>query len=463
MELKLFNTLSREKERFQPAAGNLVRMYACGLTVYGRAHIGNLRTYIFNDILNRTLRYNGYELDYVQNITDVGHLVGDENDGEDKMEVGAREYGKSMWQIADEFIALYKTDCEKLHILPPKFVRATEHIKEQIGMIQTMEAKGFTYPTSDGIYFDSAKLPDYGKLARLDVSGLREGARVQKNPERRNLTDFVLWKFSPEGKQREMEWESPWGTGSPGWHIECSAMSTSYLGTTIDIHTGGIDHIPVHHTNEIAQNEATFGTDVVRFWLHGEFITVDGKKMSKSLKNVYSLADIEAKGFSPLDYRFFVFSAHYRSQLNFTWDALRNAALGYGRIRDKMKEFAAHTSSNATFDATWEQKFHTAVNDDLNLPQAIAVLWEMLRDEELPPATKLATALHFDSVLGLGLAETLQEESTPLPTAIQRLLEARETARRSKDWTEADRLRVEIEDNGYYVKDTEAGSIVSKR
>src|SRR5215475_15526799 len=325
MTLRLFDTYTREVRDFAPLDPSEVRMYACGPTVYDYAPIGNLRTYVFEDILRRVIEFNGYKVNHVMNITDVGHLVSDADTGEDKMELGARRAGKSAWEIADYYTQEFRRDLTRLNILEPTiWCKATDHITEQIEMIRCIEAKGFTYPTSDGIYFDTSHLADYGHLARLDTSGLRAGARVDKG-EKRNPTDFALWKFSPRDQKRQMKWPSPWGIGFPGWHIECSAMASKYLGEHFDIHCGGIDHIAVHHTNEIAQSECCHGRPWVNFWLHGEFLELDKAKMSKSSGSFLYLDRIMADGFSPLDYRYLLLTTHYRSRLRFSYESLEAA------------------------------------------------------------------------------------------------------------------------------------------
>lgn len=465
MTLKLFNTLSRSKEKFVPLHKNNVGLYTCGPTVYGPPHIGNMRTYIFEDILKRTLLANGYKVKHIMNITDVGHLTSDADEGEDKMEKGARREGKSVWEIADEYTKMFQRNLQELNILEPDiWCKATDHIKEQIELIQKLEGSGYTYQTSDGIYFDTSKSKNYGALARLDIQGLKEGARVEANPQKRNATDFALWKFSytngrsfdsaqdDAAKRRQMEWESPWGVGFPGWHIECSAMSMKYLGENFDIHCGGIDHLTVHHPNEIAQSEAATGKQFVKYWLHGEFMVIDEKRMGKSENNFITLDSLKEKNITPLAYRYFCFNTHYRKQLNLSWEALQGAAKALQNLQDKVATMSQTGKANTHF----EQKFMEAMNDDLNIPQALAVVWELLKSNEAD-STKKQTLLKFDEILGLGLKDI---ESLVIPPQITNLVKEREQARQDKDWNKADSLRQQILEQGFTVDDTELDSVI---
>src|SRR5882724_1456393 len=457
MTLRLFDTDTREMRNFEPLDPSGVRMYACGPTVYDYAHIGNLRTYIFEDILRRVLEFNGYKVRHVMNITDVGHLVSDADTGEAKMELGARRAGKSAWEIADYYTQEFKQDLTRLNILEPAiWCKATDHITEQIEMIRCIEAKGFTYRTSDGIYFDTSHLADYGHLARLDTSGLRAGARVDKG-EKRNSTDFALWKFSPPDQKRQMEWDSPWGVGFPGWHIECSAMSAKYLGTFFDIHCGGEDHIPVHHTNEIAQTEACHGTRLANFWMHGHFLHLDEAKMAKSTGDFLRVQTLMDRGYDPLAYRFFCLSAHYRAKLNFTWDSLDGAATALQRLRLATDSWGPP----GRVDAEYMQQFTEHINDDLNLPRAMAVTWDMVRSG-LPAATKKATLLQFDRVLGLRLTKGQPPEEA-VPEALMTLVQQRQQARAEKRWKDADALREQIKVAGYEIEDRPEGPRVHSR
>ncbi len=457
MTLCLYDTYTRSLREFEPLDPSFVGLYTCGPTVYDYAHIGNLRTYVFEDILRRVLEFNGFTVKHVMNITDVGHLTSDADTGEDKMEKGSRRTGRSAWEIAEYYTAAFKNDLQLLNILEPTiWCRATDHIAEQIEMIQRIEANGFTYQTSDGIYFDTSRLPDYGAMARLDIEGLQAGARIDMG-EKRNPTDFALWKFSPPGQTRQMEWESPWGVGFPGWHIECSAMSARYLGTYFDIHCGGEDHIPVHHTNEIAQTQAGYGTRLANFWLHGTFLQLDEAKMSKSSGEFLRLQSLLDRGYDPLAYRYFCLGAHYRSKLNFHWESLDGAATALDRLRSLAYEWG----EPGTVDEEYADRFQAQINDDLNMPRALATTWDLARSS-LPKTTKKATLLLFDRVLGLRLADWRppQEE---IPAEILRLVEARQQARREKRWQDADALRAQVQEAGFEIEDTPQGPRVKTR
>jgi len=457
MTLRLFDTYTREIREFKPLEGNQVGMYTCGPTVYDYAHIGNLRTYIFEDLLRRVLEFNGYQVKHVMNITDVGHLVSDADTGEDKMEKGARRTGKTAWQIAEEYTRAFQQDLEQLNILPPTiWCRATDHIREQIETIRCIEAKGFTYRTSDGIYFDTSKLPDYGYLARLDIEGLQAGSRVDVG-EKRNPTDFALWKFSPPGQKRQMEWDSPWGVGFPGWHIECSAMSAKYLGPFFDIHCGGEDHIPVHHTNEIAQTQACHGTRLANFWMHGYFLQIEDAKMAKSAGEFLRVQTLIDRGIDPLAYRMLCLGAHYRTKLNFTWESLEGAATALQRLRTTMHEWGAPGAVNEDY----RRRFLEQINDDLNLPRALAVTWELVKSE-VPSAAKKATLFEFDRVLGLRLADW-QPKQEAVPNEIMMLVEQRRLARSEKRWKDSDALRDQIKAAGWEIEDTPQGPKLRRR
>ncbi|MDT8306124.1 MAG: cysteine--tRNA ligase [Anaerolineae bacterium] len=457
MALRFFDTYSRQVRDFVPLQPPRVGLYACGLTVYDYAHIGNLRTYIFEDILRRTLEAHGYDVLHVQNITDVGHLVSDADTGEDKMEKGSRRTGKSAWELADFFTAAFQADLQALNILPPHiWPKATGHIAEQIELIACIEEEGFVYRTADGIYFDTSALPSYGYLARLDVAGLQAGARIDVG-EKRNPTDFALWKFSPPGAQRQMEWDSPWGTGFPGWHIECSAMAAKYLGTFFDIHCGGEDHISVHHTNEIAQSEACHKTRLANFWLHGYFLVTSGEKMAKSAGEFLRLQTLLDEGYDPLSYRYLCLNAHYRSRLTFSWEALDGAATALNRLRQHVYRWG----DTGAADEAAVARFTAAMDDDLNTPQALAVVWEIARGD-LPPAIKKATILACDCTLGLGLAAWAPPQAQ-VPPHIQALVDQREQARAARDWAEADRLRDEIRASGFDVTDSPHGPQLKAR
>ena len=458
MAIKFFNTLALKKEFFKPIKNKKAGIYTCGPTVYNFVHIGNLRTYIFEDILRRTLEYNGYKVKHVMNITDVGHLSSDEDTGEDKIEKSAREQKKSAWEIAGFYTKQFQKDIielniESAHLMP----KATEHIKEQIGLIKILEKKGFTYKTKDGIYFNTSKFKDYGKLGKLKKKIDQKYGRIKPSKEKRNLADFALWKFSPPagGKKRQMEWKSPWGMGFPGWHIECSAMSTKYLGQPFDIHAGGIDHIPVHHQNEIAQSEAAYDKPLAKYWLHGEFLVIDQKKMSKSEGNFITLNILKEKNFNPLSYRFFVLSSHYRKPLNFSWEALEAAQRGLEHLYNQISNLKSQISKTGNINSDFKKKFLEKINDDLNTPKALAVVQEILKSRLITDDCKLATILDFDKVLGLKIKESLA--TAKIPEKVKKLADRRELARQSKNWQEADKLRKQIRKLGYEIEDTKEG------
>jgi len=454
MTLSLYDTYTRSLREFEPLNPPEVGLYTCGPTVYNYAHIGNLRTYIFGDLLKRALLLNGYRVKHVMNITDVGHLLSDGDEGEDKMEMSARRTGKSAWELAEIYTAAFKEDMVRLNITEPTiWCRATDHIQEQIETVQCIEANGYTYRTDDGIYFDTSKLDDYGYLARLDVEGLQAGARVTVG-QKRNRTDFALWKFSPEDRQRQMEWESPWGVGFPGWHIECSAMSAKYLGSYFDIHCGGEDHINVHHSNEIAQTQACYGTRLANFWLHAYFLTVDSGRMGKSAGNFLRVQDLIDRGYDPLAYRYLCLGAHYRSHLTFSWDTLDAAVTGLDRLRD----FVYGWGAPGRISESWMDTFAAFVNEDLNIARAIALAWDLTKSD-LSDADKKATVLKFDEVLGLRLGEWAP---AAVPVEMLELAEQRQSARQTKQWAEADALRDQITEAGYEVRDTPDGPVVRK-
>ncbi len=459
-KLILYNTLSRKKEAFESIKKGEAGLYTCGPTVYNYAHIGNLRAYIFEDILKRVLAYNGYKVKHVMNITDVGHLTGDRDMGEDKLEAGAKREGKTAWEIAEFYTKAFKEDIKRLNILEPDiWCRATENISEQIALIKKLEKKGHTYKTSDGIYFDTSKFKDYNKLSRLNLEALREGARVEANPEKKNPTDFALWKFSPKDSKRQMEWKSPWGTGFPGWHIECSAMSMKYLGEQLDIHCGGVDHINVHHTNEIAQSEAATGKKFFNYWMHGAFLNIaGGKKMAKSEENFLTLENAIIKNnFNPLSFRYAVLSVHYRKPMEWSSEAMENAEKSYKHLRNQVNDLGF---KEGRIDKNFKEKFLEVINNDLNIPRALAIVQELLKSA-LPNEEKLAAVLDFDKVLGLSLSEAHKKEE--LPEEIKKLTAAREKAREENNFKESDRLRAEIENRGYIVEDSKEGTRVFRK
>ncbi len=457
--LELYDNYTRSLRVFEPLrADGEVGMYTCGPTVYDYQHIGNFRTFLFEDVLKRVLQWNGFPVRHVMNVTDVGHLTSDADTGEDKMEKGARRTGKTAWEIARLYTDSFLADMQRLHIEPPTVLcRATDHIREQIEFVADIEKKGYTYRTTDGIYFDTAKQPDYGYLARLDVKGLDAGRRVELG-EKRNPTDFALWKFSPPGEQRQMEWDSPWGRGFPGWHIECSAMAQKYLGDYFDIHCGGEDHIPVHHTNEIAQTEARVGTRLANFWMHGYFLLQNDAKMAKSAGEFLRVQSLLDRGYDPLAYRYLCLTAHYRSQLNFTWDALDAAATGLDRMRHG---FHALGQDGSAPDAAALERFGDHLNDDLNVPRALAVAWEVLRGA-MPSGAKRATLAAFDRVFGLGLAAWSPPRAV-VPPEVRSLADARAAAREARNWGEADRLRKELHAAGWDVADRADGYDLKRR
>ena len=462
----LYNTASRSKEQFfLPEGVPEVRLYACGPTVYHQAHIGNLRTYLFEDILRRTLEYFGYKIRHVVNITDVGHLTSDQDEGEDKMEKGAERTGKSVWEIADFYTEKFKEDLEMLNVLPPTvWCRATDHIKEQIALIKTLQEKGYTYRTSDGIYFDSLKFPRYADFARLDIEGLRSGARISAG-EKKFTTDFALWKFSPKGSKRAMEWESPWGMGFPGWHIECSAMAMKHLGETIDIHCGGSDHIRIHHTNEIAQSECATGKQFSRFWMHGEFLRDSrSQKMSKSGGEFLTLEALAKKGFDPIAFRLLSLTSHYRNYLNFSWEAMESAQESLNSLRRKIEPLIGVESSIKSTDAKeWSSKFKEVIADDLNSSAALGVLNLAIVDSALDVCEKAALASDFDRILGLNLLQKTEKpakvHSAEEMVKVEALIERRNEARKNKNFVESDNLRDELLSMGVVIKDSKEDTV----
>ncbi|NBS70629.1 cysteine--tRNA ligase [bacterium] len=456
--MSLYNTLTRSQDPFTSAKPNAVGMYVCGPTVYGRASIGNLRSYVFADTLRRLFEADGYKVTHVMNITDVGHLTDDASEGDDKMEVAAKKTGETAWDIAKKYTDLFVQDLGKLNIqLPHVMPRATDHIAEQIAMIQAIEEKGMAYRISDGIYFDTAKLPSYGQLSRQPLSEKEEGARIGVNEEKKNPTDFALWKFSSEGEKRQMEWESPWGVGFPGWHIECSAMGEKYLGVPFDIHTGGIDHIAVHHENELAQTDAARGCLEANVWMHNEFLLVDGGKMSKSLGNTYSVDDLTEKGISPRAFRLFLLGAHYRSHLNFTFDAAQAAQNAINNLIDDVRDWAKPSDLHA--DEASMSAFMDRIRDDLDTAGALAVFWGVVHNDAMPSGVKSATVLKMDEVLGLAL-EDVVARPIKITEEAQKLLDDRARARAAKEWQRSDELRDQLAELGYAVEDTAKGQRV---
>jgi cysteinyl-tRNA synthetase len=455
MSIHLYNTLTRKKEILVPITPEKIGLYTCGPTVYNYVHIGNLRTYIFEDVLKRVLKYNGYKVNHVMNITDVGHLTSDADEGEDKMEKGSLREGKTAWEIAEFYTKAFKKDLVELNIEEPNiWCKATDNIPEQIGLIEEIEKNGFTYRTSDGIYFDTSKLDDYGKLAGFKKTELKAGARVEMG-EKKNPTDFALWKFSTADKKRQMEWPSPWGVGFPGWHIECSAMAAKYLGIPFDIHCGGIDHISVHHTNEIAQTEAASGKLLANMWMHGEFLLINKDKMAKSGDNFITVETLKQKKFSPLAYRFLLLQTHYRQQLNFSFEALEAAQNGLKHLYQSAKNITTETLES---DKEVKEEFFGYINDDLNFPEALAFVWEKIKQQSL----SLDMLFEFDEVLGLEIKKNISY-TTSIPEEIIFFLGERNKARLEKNYAKSDEFRRKIEELGYEVKDTKNGQEVTKK
>ena len=462
--MKLFNSLTRQIEEFEPREKGKVGMYTCGPTVYSLPTIGNWRTNVLSDLLKKSFEYLGYEVKSVMNLTDVGHLVSDGDEGEDKLEKAAKKEGKDAWKMAEYYIKDFKEGMKKLNIEEADVLpRATEHIKEQVELIKKIEDVGLTYQTSDGIYFNvveyEKKGNKYGEMSTLDE--IREGARVEVNEEKKDPRDFALWKFSREGEKRQMEWESLWGVGFPGWHIECSAMSMKYLGEQFDVHVGGEDLISTHHPNEVAQSEAgTNKKPFVKYWIHGAFLLVDGGKMGKSLGNAYTLEDIEKKGFETLDLRYFYLTGHYHKQLNFTWEALeaaKEARLKLKRLVNSWQMKKEEIKKEKVGE--WEEKFKQALENDLQMPQVLAVVWEVVKNDKLSETEKLFLITKFDQVLGLDLDGGKPEE---IPEEILELIKERDKARGEKRWDEADKIRDELMEKGWRVLDGEKGVKVEK-
>ena len=461
--IRFYNTLTKQKEEFAPLEGNTVRMYSCGPTVYKDATIGNMRTNIFMDTLRRVLKYNGYNLKHVMNITDVGHLVSDGDEGEDKMIKSAREEKKTPLEIAEHYTKLFFRDLERLNIdLPEIIAKATDNIPDMIEFVKKLIQNGYAYETSTAIYFDVSKLDTYGILSGIDVRNQKAGARVEVDKEKRNPYDFAVWIKAPENHL--MKWDSPWGLSYPGWHIECSTMSQKFLGEVFDIHTGGIDLIPTHHENEIAQSKGACGKIPAKFWMHGEFLLINGGKMSKSLGNVYLMEDIIQRGYNPLVYKIFCFTAHYRNKLNFTWEGMDAAATSLARLQEG---YYKHLEGNKTISQEviqeYKQKFLEAINDDLNMPLAMSVVWDVVKQPE-KSKQYADLLLDFDKVLGLRLQETQRQEKTSLelPPEIEELLQKRKEARERKDWAMSDSIRDALKEKGYQVIDSKEGMKVEK-
>jgi len=459
--MKLYNTLTRKKEEFKPIKPKEVGMYCCGPTVYNYAHLGNLRSFVFEDILKRALVYNNYKVNHIMNITDVGHLTSDADEGEDKMLKGAKREKKTVWQIADFYTKAFFEDIKKLNILKPdKTPKATEHIQEMINIIKILEKKGYTYQSGGNIYFNTKKFKNYSKLARLKLTNQKE--RVNKDKNKKNPTDFVLWFTKSKFQNQEMKWDSPWGKGYPGWHIECSAMSSKYLGKQFDIHCGGIDHIPVHHTNEIAQSECAFDKKPwVKYWLHNEFLLINNGKMSKSINNFLTLKSLEDKNIPPLALRYFFFTAHYRKKLNLTEKSIQSAKNSLEKLQHQvnlLKE-SKEIKTNPKLVKKYKESFINAINDDLNIPKALALTWDLLKDNQLSAKDKYNLLKDFDKVFGLNLNKTKES----IPEEIKKLISQREKARKNKDFKKADEIRNKIQDKGYLIEDSKQGARVRKK
>jgi cysteinyl-tRNA synthetase len=474
--LKLYNSLSRKIETFKPRNSPHVGMYTCGPTVYDFAHIGNFRSFTTADILLRALHFNKFDVNFVMNITDVGHMTEDQagggDSGEDKMEKTARKEGKSVWEVADFYTETFLNDYTALNLTPPTTLcKATDHIEEQIDLIRKLEENGYTYETSDGVYFDTARFEGYGAMSSLDVGHKSAPGfeRVEINDEKRNPRDFALWKFSPEGEKRQMEWKSPWGVGFPGWHIECSAMSMKYLGESFDIHTGGIDHKEIHHPNEIAQSEGATGKQFVKYWVHTAFMHVSGEKMSKSLGNIYRLYDLEKQNYDALALRYLYLQTHYRQEMNFTFQALDSAQNAFKKLVLEISRWEGQKPDPEDLPShgvrEYEKRFFDAINEDLNTPQALGVMWELVKSE-LPKEIKLKAIFKFDEVLGLNLEELssqVKKVKGIVPPHIREMIAERQRLRKMKKYNAADQLRAEIEKMGYAVEDSDKGPKVHKK
>jgi len=448
MSLSIYNSLSRQTEEFQPIHPDEVLMYTCGPTVYNYQHIGNFRTFFLSDIIVRTLEFNDFRVKHVINLTDLGHLTDDADEGEDKMEVAAEKEGKSAKEIADFYIKSFTQDFEALNMKKPyKFPRATEYIKNMVDLIHQLEVKGLTYEISDGVYFDTAKFEGYGKISGFTPENIKEGARVEANIQKRSPSDFALWKFSPEGSKRWQEYDSPWGVGFPGWHIECSAMAMGELADSIDIHVGGEDHKMIHHPNERAQSEGATGKQFVKYWVHGTHLQVDGGRMAKSLGNFYTISDIEAKGYAPMDLRFFYMTAHYRSSLNFSWESLQSSHNSLKKLYDIISGYKE--TDEVEPDTESIKKFNEALMSDFNMPRAIALVWEVLKSQ-LDESVKILTLLKMDEVLGLGIEDYVGFQ---IPQKVQDLAKMRWEYRRQGIFDKADMIRKEISEMGFEVED----------
>jgi len=472
MKIQLYNTLNRELETFYPIVENEAKIYTCGPTVYNYAHIGNLRTYIFEDILRRIMEYAGYQITHVMNVTDVGHLTGDDDDGEDKMLKSSRETGRSVWDIAQYYTDAFFKDTDKLNILRPHTAcRATEHIPDMINLIMKLENNGHTYTAGGNVYFSIDTFPDYGKMAGLKLDDLQSGARIEVDTSKKNPKDFVLWFTNSKFENQVMVWDSPWGRGYPGWHVECSAMSMKYLGPHFDIHCGGTDHINVHHTNEIAQSEAATGVKWVNYWLHGEFLIDDTGKMSKSKGDFLTLSYLIDKGYDPLDYRYFCMGAHYRSQLQFSFNALDAAKNARLNLKERIRIIKDTCNDQSDMKAEelsvkgreYLELFNEHVGKDLNVSRGLADLWQTIKDQLLPEQEKLFIVMQMDSVFGLSLLEFENDDIETISKEVDSLISERKVARENRNFSRADEIRDIIQQMGIVIKDTPEGTIWRKK
>ncbi|KEZ85607.1 cysteine--tRNA ligase [Clostridium sulfidigenes] len=463
MSFYLYNTMTRNKEEFIPANKNKIGMYTCGPTVYNYAHIGNLRTYIFEDALKKSLEYVGYKVKHVMNVTDVGHLQSDGDEGEDKMALGASREHKTVWEIAKFYEDAFFEDCKKLNVKKPTVIcRATEHIEDMIKFVQKLEERGYTYESNGNVYFEIDKFEDYTKLANLSIDELEAGSRIEIDPNKKNPLDFVLWFTNSKFSNQIMQWDSPWGRGFPGWHLECSTMSIKYLGENIDIHCGGIDHIPVHHTNEIAQSEAALGHKWVNYWVHGEFLVLDGGKMSKSSGDFLTVSKLEEEGFSPLDYRYFCLQSKYRKQLVFSFESLKDAQNGYKALKKKIGTILTNIDEtnniNKELISGYQEKFKTQISDDLNIANAFTVLNEVIKDGELNNKEKAFLIEDFDKVFSLNLMTIEKEVIEVDEKLINHLIEERNIARKEKNYKRSDEIRAQLLDMNIEVLDSKEGT-----
>ena len=459
MDIYFYNTLTKKKEKFEPIDEKEVRIYSCGPTVYKDATIGNMRTNIFQDVLRRVLKYNGYKIKHAMNITDVGHLVSDADEGEDKMIKSAKEMHKSPLEIAKYYTELFFEDLKKLNIETPEIIcKATDHIPDMIKYVEKLLKNGYAYETDTAIYFDISKLDKYGILSGVNLDEQKAGARVDVDSQKKNPYDFALWIKAPENHL--MKWESPWGLSYPGWHIECSAMGQKYLGEVFDIHTGGIDLIPTHHENEIAQSKGACGKIPARFWIHGEYLLIDGGKMSKSLNNVYLVKDIEQRGYDPLVYRLFTYSSSYRNKINFTWDVMDANAKALEKLREGyQKHLQGKEDVEDEVVTNFEEEFHKAINDDLNMPLAMSVVWDVIKY----PKKSIKLLKKFDGVMALSIDKEIKKKDYEIPEEIIKIAKEREKARKNKDWAKSDELRDLISKKGFLIKDSQNGYKIEKK